>query len=351
MSCETTIKLFQRVMEMEPHDTKQTLSLNDARNYVLALSKPMGEVFELIQMNLEKIERAENTCKAFDNDINSFKMSLKFKGYDLKVLKIDYPMTVCAAEECKKYVFVGEENVKRTVYEKICHDHCYLQGVMVESIGNDKLFHCIAMSSGSCLKCSHNYRTHMHIEYKTSLIEKEFLSKEVQKKILDKQDEKSQKKEFIAVLAKKSKELASERDCILECATFFGAFLKMNAIVPYNDSFRDYMELLIRNEECKEEEIRDDEKIKKLKEDLRAYKEEVEVLRNSVASQPCDGEFKTDSIEEISVRKEKLCSLKHNGRILREALGMMILVCQALLSSLFRAMCCILRAEMEILVG
>lgn len=98
MSCETTIKLFQRVMEMEPHDTKQTLSLNDARNYVLALSKPMGEVFELIQMNLKKIERAENTCKAFDDDINSFKMSLKFKGYDLKVLKIDYPMTVCAAE-------------------------------------------------------------------------------------------------------------------------------------------------------------------------------------------------------------------------------------------------------------
>ena len=85
-------------MEMEPHDTKQTLSLNDARNYVLALSKPMGEVFELIQMNLKKIERAENTCKAFDDDINSFKMSLKFKGYDLKVLKIDYPMTVCAAE-------------------------------------------------------------------------------------------------------------------------------------------------------------------------------------------------------------------------------------------------------------
>lgn len=56
MSYETTSKLFQRVMEMKPHDTKKTLSLNEARNYVIALSKPMEEAFELITINLKRIE-------------------------------------------------------------------------------------------------------------------------------------------------------------------------------------------------------------------------------------------------------------------------------------------------------
>lgn len=43
-------------MEMKPHDTKKTLSLNEEGNYIIALSKPMGEVVELTTMNLKWID-------------------------------------------------------------------------------------------------------------------------------------------------------------------------------------------------------------------------------------------------------------------------------------------------------
>ena len=43
LSCETTTKLSDKVMEMKPHETKKTLSLNNAREYTLALAKPMAE--------------------------------------------------------------------------------------------------------------------------------------------------------------------------------------------------------------------------------------------------------------------------------------------------------------------
>ena len=49
-SYKNTTKLLEKVMEMKPHETKETLSLNNAREYTLALAKPMTEAVELINI-------------------------------------------------------------------------------------------------------------------------------------------------------------------------------------------------------------------------------------------------------------------------------------------------------------
>ena len=41
---------------MKPHETKKTLSLNEARNCIIAMSKPMGQAVQLIEINLRKIK-------------------------------------------------------------------------------------------------------------------------------------------------------------------------------------------------------------------------------------------------------------------------------------------------------
>ena len=320
VSCETTSKLFQRVMEMKPHDTKKTLSLNEARNYIIALSKPMGEAVELITMNLGRINDETEKCKTFDSDISTFRTQLKFKAFDLIVEPLNYPMTVCAAEKCKTYAIVGEENVRRTVYGQICHDHCFLSGISIETINNEKLFGCCAMVDGNCSHCSHSYREHMHITYKTTLVVTEFLTKEAQRIIMEKEDMKSRKEACIATLRSQSKEYEQEKDYIYECASFFGVFLKNHAMIPYNDSFGDYVDMLIKDEEAKKEEIRDDGKIRKLKEEKLTYETKKKLIKRTISSSS-EGKFKTSHLEEINKRKKKLCSLKHNGRILREALG------------------------------
>lgn len=308
-------------MEMKPHDTKKTLSLNEARNCVIALSKPMGEAFELITMNLKRIDDETEKCKVFDSDISTFRaQQVKFKGFDLIVEPLDYPMTVCAGDECKTYAKVGEENVMRTVYDQICHGHCYLPGVSVETVNNDKLYNCRAMLNGHCTKCFHSYSEHMHITYKTTLIETEFLSKKAQSLIMMKEDMKSQKEAFINTLKLQSIEYKREKDFIYECASFFGIFLKKNAMIPYNDSFGDYVDMLIKDEEAKKKEIRDKMKIEKLKEEKQQYEMKKKLIKRTISSSP-EGKFKTSHVEEIYERKKKLCSLKHNGRILREAFG------------------------------
>ena len=100
-SRDTTIKLFERVMKVKPHETTKTLSLNEARNYVLALSKPMGEAVGLINANLRAVERQKEELQVFDADIKAFQEQLNFKEFDLEIEKLEYPMTVC----CKNPVF------------------------------------------------------------------------------------------------------------------------------------------------------------------------------------------------------------------------------------------------------
>ena len=324
-SCDTTCGLFERVKSMTPHDTKKTLSLNEARDCILALSKPMGQVVELIEMNLTKIKDVKDQCQAFEKDIKDFQKELKFKGFDLEIEPLNYPMTVCAASACKRYVPIGKSGQQNTVYEQVCHYHCNLSGVPIETTNNDQLHNCCAMTKGECRVCRHSYREHMHIRYTAKVVEKEFLSEDAQSKIKQKADLKSQKQLFIKELETKIQELEKEKQCIYKCASYFGVFLKQNAMIAYNDSFSEYLDMLIREEEMKEKEIRDEAKIDQMKRDKKTYEEKKNVITENIKKVPteCHKEG-VMPINRIYEMREELCSLKHNGKTLREALGMLL---------------------------
>ena len=305
---------------MQPHETKKTLSLNEARSCIIAMSKPMGQAAQLIKMNMKIINDAKEQCKMADADIKTFQQKLKFKAMTLDIERLSYPMTVCAAEGCKKYVNVGESGVRDTVYPQICHGHCSLSGVAVETTNNEQLRSCRAMSGGKCRECGHDYRFHMHITYTTTLVEKEFLSKGVQNIITEKSDLKSQKEAFVAELERSMKELEKENEFIYESASFFGVFLKENALIAYNDSFNEYLDMLIREEEGKKKEIRDDQKINQMKKDKQTYEEKKKVIEDNIAS-GCKDKNEVIPLEKVDQIRRKLCSLKHNGGTLNEALG------------------------------
>ena len=306
------------MLGLKPHDTKETLSLNEARNYIIALSKPMGEAVDLINRNLKAIEYRRKEVAGCEQNIKTFEAQLKFTGYELKIERLDYPMTVCTSEGCKKYENIGETRERNTIYSQVCHEHCSLR-VPKETTNNEELRRCAAMTGGKCDRCTHDYRVHMHISYKATIQPKEFLSPETQKLIREKKDLKSQKEALIAELEKDIKELNDEKDFIYECASHFGVFLKENALIPYNDSFADYLEMLIKEEESKEKKIRDDKKIEKMKMEQKTYEEKKRVIMGTLASNA--GSNHEVIATDIHKRKDKLCSLKHNGKTLKIALG------------------------------
>ena len=115
-------------------------------------------------------------------------------------------------------------------------------------------------------------------------------------------------------------ELEKEKKFIFECASHYGVFLDQNAMIPYNDSFSDYLDMLIKEEEMKEKVIRDDKRIAELKESKQAYEQQKEIITKSIQSSS-DSDKKELYMDRIFEMKEKLCSLKHNGNTLKEALG------------------------------
>ena len=311
------MKLFEFVKGMPPHDTKKTVSLNEARNFIVAMSKPMGEAVELIDRNSKEIEKAKNQCKADDDEIQKFQDRLHFKGLERKRNYLDHPITVCTHEDCKEYKLIGKSKQQETIYKQICHDHCYLEGIPVETTNNHQLYECRAMDNGTCRHCKHDYRDHMHMTYTTSLVEATFLSDAVQNEINDLTSVKDKKEKFIAVLEKRIEEYEEEKKILYSCASHFGAFLKQNAMIPYNDSFSEYLDMLIKDEQIKEEGDKD--RIAQLMKDKRTYEEKKQIIIRETSSTDSDG--KVIQIEMIYEMREELCSLKHNGKNLKEALG------------------------------
>ena len=311
------MKLFEFVKGMPPHDTKKTVSLNEARNFIVAMSKPMGEAVELIDRNSKEIEKAKNQCKADDDEIQKFQDRLHFKGLERKRNYLDHPITVCTHEDCKEYKLIGKSKQQETIYSQICHDHCYLKGIPVETTNNQQLYNCRAMANGTCRHCKHDYRDHMHMTYTTSLVEATFLSDAVQKEINDLNNVKEKKEKFIAVLEKRIEEYEEEKEVLYRCASHFGAFLKQNAMIPYNDSFSDYLDMLIKDEQTKEEVDKD--RIDQLIEDKRTYEKKKQIIIRETSSADSDG--KVIQIERIYEMRKELCCLKHHGKDLKEALG------------------------------
>lgn len=160
----------------------------------------------------------------------------------------------------------------------------------------------------------------MHLTYTTSLEEKEFLSDDAQRKINEKSSMKEKKQAFIDELEKRIKEYEEEKKFIFECASHFSVFLKENAMIPYNDSFSEYLDMLISEEEAKETEIKDKKRIIQLKKGKATYEEKKKIIMNNIHSSP-DGKDNVIGVEAIDEMRKKLCSLKHNGKTLKEALG------------------------------
>ena len=303
---------------MTPHDTKETVSLNEARNFTVAMSKAMGEAVELIYRDSKEIEQIENLCRASDDEIQKLQERLHFKGFERKRNQLRHTITVCTHKDCTEYKLIGKSKQQETIFKQICHERCYLKGIPSETTNNPQIYNCRAMVKGRCKHCKHDYRDHMHMTYTTSLVEKTFLSDDVQQEINKLTNVKDKKQKFIAFLEKNIEEYEEEKEILYKCASPFGAFLKQNAMIAYNDLFICYLDMLIRVEQI--EEDGDEDRINQLMKDKRTY----EMMKKAIieeTSNPAHSEEKDIQIEKIYEMRNQLCSLKHNGKDLKKALG------------------------------
>ena len=104
----------------------------------------------------------------------------------------------------------------------------------------------------------------------------------------------------------------------MESAAKFATFMKNTAMIPYNDSFNEYLDMLINDEQSKPDEIRDRQKIDRMQENKQIYSQQIESLK--VALTKSDTRIEIEA-EDVFDMKTQLKGLRHYGQNLQSILG------------------------------
>ena len=334
---------------------QETISLNNIRNNISLLLKPLGEITKNIKDNINKCEIQKEKVEQWKGDIDELKQNLYTPMLDIVTTPLEMPITVCGEMECcEKRAVNGSMKVH---YKKPCHEPCYLKYDDNNVLGNKGLLDCKAFNtyiddgpwkhlpranivpdsllpaqlpedelvwvqpikrvkSEICNVCNHSYQSHLHISYKTDIVLAEIRDEASYVKITTREEAIMAQEKQISDLQSRIVELKDEFKEITKISANFACFLKSNAIATYNDVFENYLNYLIKQRKEINDMQENKIEIDQLEQMLDDYRREKEVFEN------IDEEAKYEIIkpEVIDIYLNILCKLKHSGPKIVESL-------------------------------
>jgi hypothetical protein len=212
----------------------------------------MADISKNIQTNIAIIEDKTNEIMSSEKSQKELLNKLYVPQVVLVAEALKYPRTVCAASRCVEYHTIPGTNESIRNYVTHCHKECGLSGVEKETYPNPDLKSCAAMNSNNnCNNCGCSWDTHMHIYYEYRRETQNVIDQSVQNMINSKRSNVEKVNICIDEMKSKIKQLNREQEQITSVSVKFGCFLKNNAISPYNDALKEYIQLLIRLEKDK----------------------------------------------------------------------------------------------------
>jgi len=132
-------RLMEYIVARPLHLVSGTLSLNEAEQLIRKLPRPIAETKKLIEENIQLAK--DHKKRVLENP------ELALEGIpqlNVSVKVLEHPRTVCSGEKCC-HVLEDGPNMK-IEYTSICHDRCYLKGVIQETLYDENLQDCEAMN-------------------------------------------------------------------------------------------------------------------------------------------------------------------------------------------------------------
>ncbi|XP_044271283.1 uncharacterized protein LOC123015565 [Tribolium madens] len=306
---------------LKPHQLYNTISINDARRIITQLSQPLADISQLIYDNIRILERHKRNLEMENQSLDDLKKKLYIPIVDLEVTQLTQPVTVCTTPKCADVVKVGD--IKKWHYRQRCHDPCYLTNVTKEFVGDLNLMHCAAMSGRTCLKCTCDFSVHMHVYYLTKTKDGKIVDDVVKNNINQKEEALRERQRLIGEIDRRKRELEEEREAIIKSTAQFAHFLQHNAISPFNDSYKGYIEYLISREKSLGRSG-DPEVVHHLEQLLQRYVELKSAFDQSLQLSQQHGlnTIVSSAVTAQSVMNtvSQLYKLKHNGKKIHELL-------------------------------
>ncbi|CAG9817267.1 unnamed protein product, partial [Phaedon cochleariae] len=298
---------------LEPHHVQSTNAINEARRMINQLAQPLAEISQNISQNMHELRKHEAILKMDHDSLDEFRNKLYIPTIALILVEMDKPATVCTDTKCAEVHQKNGRNIWH--YKQRCHDPCYLSNVTRETIGAPELMNCAAMSgSNECKECGCDYRVHQHIYYTTEVKDIQEVDHNVEKNINDKTKMVEEAEKLIKSITTKKEELDTEHHIIVTTCARFAHFLQSNAITPFNDSYKEYIEYLINREQSMGK-FCDTVTVENLRKLLREYLETKKAFDEALKLGP-SGSAVTP--REINASIQELFKLKHNGKNIKD---------------------------------
>lgn len=310
---ESTAKLLEFICKSDSHNMKKSLSLNNARNLILTLLKPMAEILVSISKTTLENERKIKELKACEGDIEYFKAQLNFIGKTFEKIDLPTPKMVCTNSNCKQSYLDKSADERITIYKPECHPKCNcLKGISTGLVGESGILKCKSFVANPeyCSQCGHHYREHMYLTYELRPVKQYFQTEGVKNVIVSRLSDKDEIEEGLRINKHLIQELVKEENDCLEIGAKFASFLIHNAIVPYNDGLLDFLNLWLK-EECDYID-RQDILVEKLQKTIELYINKKKTFEDALAN--VDDETKLPTAEEIGELASHLFSLKYYGK-------------------------------------
>ncbi|PAV83024.1 hypothetical protein WR25_24982 [Diploscapter pachys] len=319
---ETEILLNHFENDVKPHIVGETVSLNETRKLILMLAKPLADISQIIQDNISEINMKKDMITKLDARDIDLKKHLMISQISFETKRLDYPRTVCTGTKCVDIQTLPNSNTTMTIYKTICHDGCGLNGIVPETCPCQELQNCAAMDRSSpsnviCSICGCSWSVHMHIKFeqiKVNIMVKNSVTEQLLQQNLT---SKEKQKILIQSFNDRVEKYRKEQKKIDEVCAKFGAFLKENSILPYNDAIEDYLKFNIGELERQGNSTKNSEtlqEVKQLKEQLKQYKETKRLLDQNMKT----GHAKKVEATEIKKMQEELEQLELTGKDIKK---------------------------------
>lgn len=297
-SKKETQRLLDHVIKLEPHKTLETTSLNEAREIILTIWKPVVDIAENIFENIQYMRQKLESGEPIDH----------LEEIAIEVCPLQDGRTVCRNSKCINKAIIRNTNLK-TVNFKICHEKCnmfcrnkggydYVPDSSVQSCWVFRSW-LLVMCNENCSKCNCSWTEHFHITFE-------------QKKILKKVEEESSKLNVKEAMKFRIEQYENEAKRMVEIFVQFAAFLKKNSIIPINDAFEEQLKKAIETEESATENGNKNIKLAKLKEFQNKYASEKNKLEEALKNP--NSNTVVPEASKIEALKEELFCLKITGK-------------------------------------
>ncbi|KAF5625550.1 hypothetical protein F25303_11282 [Fusarium sp. NRRL 25303] len=321
-----TLRLLSYIDNLKPHEIRQTLTMEGAREALGHLMIPMVEVSQEIRKNLSLLE--EKMAELNDMRLTGDELRKRLHLERIKVVptKLEKPRTVCKNKSCCEFKSNSSGEVV-TFYRSICHEDCRLPGVTEECVGHPELIKCKAFKKTrdkSCRSCKHSWQEHMHFFYELTESKVRVKDKDVERRLQDNAGDMALRQEGIERVQQLEREYRSEQKQLRKATAQFVAYLREHSANAFNDATEKYYDQLIKIETGKIQygkynRIKVDANMRKLKgltNDRDRHLELVKTIQENMHAPRDQTEalLTQDGVEQLI---RDLYNLKHFGKSLR----------------------------------